>query len=200
MRSRLACGLRRAAAVVSRRVRLLVWCGKARQHHVEPNPEEMASRYGADTSVQDWREWLVCSQCGGWGIDVVVTATGRRSVRLATAALRLPLVLRLRVSLRLPLHVCDRIGATAFERLDVILDVAWERSARATIGRTRVRQLELSLDQGRSMLFGRSGAWQSKADGERGGNEQSGRHTIAELRTWVVSTASFSVKYTARTR
>jgi hypothetical protein len=31
------------------------------------------------------------------------------------------------------------------------------------------------------MLFGRSGAWQSKADGERGGNEQSGRHTIADF-------------------
>jgi hypothetical protein len=26
------------------------------------------------------------------------------------------------------------------------------------------------------MLFGRSGAWQNDADGERGGNEQSGRH------------------------
>jgi hypothetical protein len=40
------------------------------------------------------------------------------------------------------------------------------------------------------MLFGRSGAWQNDADGERRGNEQSGRHRAAELRTAVVSTAS----------
>jgi hypothetical protein len=31
------------------------------QHRVEPDPAEMADRYGADTSVLDWRERLVCS-------------------------------------------------------------------------------------------------------------------------------------------
>ena len=40
-------------------VRLIVWC-KACQHQVEPDPAEMAARYGADTSVLDWREKLVC--------------------------------------------------------------------------------------------------------------------------------------------
>jgi hypothetical protein len=48
------------------------------------------------------------------------------------------------------------------------------------------------------MLLGRSGTWQSDTDGERGGNEHSGRHRVAELRTGVVSTASFSAKDTAR--
>jgi hypothetical protein len=31
-------------------VRLIVWC-KSCQHQVEPDPVEMAARYGADTSV-----------------------------------------------------------------------------------------------------------------------------------------------------
>jgi hypothetical protein len=55
-------------------VRLIVWC-KACQHQVEPAPVEMAARYGADTSVLDWRERLVCSQCGGRDVDMVVTGT-----------------------------------------------------------------------------------------------------------------------------
>jgi hypothetical protein len=57
-------------------VRLTVWC-KACQHQVEPDPAEMAARYGADTSVLDWRERLVCSQCGGREVDMVVTGTAR---------------------------------------------------------------------------------------------------------------------------
>jgi hypothetical protein len=36
----------------SAQVRLIVWC-KACQHQVEPDPAEMAARYGADTSVLD---------------------------------------------------------------------------------------------------------------------------------------------------
>jgi hypothetical protein len=48
------------------------------------------------------------------------------------------------------------------------------------------------------MVFGRSGAWQNEADGERGGNEQSGRHRVIELRIGVVSAASFSAKDVAR--
>jgi hypothetical protein len=58
-------------------VRLIVWC-KACQHQVEPDPAEMAARYGADTSVLDWREKLVCSKCGGRQADMVVTGTKRR--------------------------------------------------------------------------------------------------------------------------
>jgi hypothetical protein len=48
------------------------------QHQVEPDPAEMAARYGADTSVLDWRERLVCSKCGGRQADMVVTGTKRR--------------------------------------------------------------------------------------------------------------------------
>jgi hypothetical protein len=55
-------------------VRLIVWC-KACQHQVEPDPAEMAARYGADTSVLDWRERLVCSRCGSRNADMVVTGT-----------------------------------------------------------------------------------------------------------------------------
>jgi len=57
-------------------VRLIVWCKKC-QHQVEPDPAEMATRYGAETSVLDWRERLVCSRCGSRQIDMVVTGTKR---------------------------------------------------------------------------------------------------------------------------
>ena len=43
------------------RVRLIVWC-KACGHRAEPDPAEIAQRYGAETTVPDWRERLVCSQ------------------------------------------------------------------------------------------------------------------------------------------
>jgi hypothetical protein len=36
----------------------------------------MAARYGAETSVLEWRDRLVCSQCGGREVDMV--ATGER--------------------------------------------------------------------------------------------------------------------------
>jgi hypothetical protein len=58
-------------------VRLIVWC-KSCQHQVEPDPAEMAARYGADTSVLDWRERLVCSKCGEREADMVVSGTKRR--------------------------------------------------------------------------------------------------------------------------
>jgi hypothetical protein len=57
-------------------VRLIVW-RKAYQHQVEPDPAEMAQRYGANTSVLDWRERLICSRCGGRPADMVVTGTKR---------------------------------------------------------------------------------------------------------------------------
>lgn len=44
-------------------VRLVVWCLDCR-HQVEPEPAEMAERYGAEMTVPDWRERLVCSACG----------------------------------------------------------------------------------------------------------------------------------------
>jgi hypothetical protein len=58
------------------RVRLIVWCKDCR-HQIEPDPAEMAQRYGAETTVPDWRERLICSQCGSREIDMVVTGTRR---------------------------------------------------------------------------------------------------------------------------
>ena len=47
-----------AAAAAS--VRLIVW-RKACQHQVEPDPAEMAARYGAETPVLDWRAFAAPS-------------------------------------------------------------------------------------------------------------------------------------------
>jgi hypothetical protein len=63
-------------AAAAAQVRVIVWC-KACQHQAEPDPAEMAQRYGADTSVLDWRERLVCSRCSGRQADMVVTGTKR---------------------------------------------------------------------------------------------------------------------------
>jgi hypothetical protein len=60
-------------------VRLIVWRKKC-QHQVEPNPAEMAARYGGETSVLEWRERLVCSRCRGRQVDMVVTGTKQRPV------------------------------------------------------------------------------------------------------------------------
>jgi Zn finger protein HypA/HybF involved in hydrogenase expression len=59
------------------RVRLIVWCLDCR-HQVEPDPAEMAERYGAETTVPDWRARLVCSACGSRNVDMVVSGTERR--------------------------------------------------------------------------------------------------------------------------
>jgi hypothetical protein len=56
---------------------LIVWC-KACGHQVEPDPAQHAQRYGAETTVPDWRERLVCSRCGSREIDMVVTGTERQ--------------------------------------------------------------------------------------------------------------------------
>ena len=45
------------------KVRLIVWCREC-GHKVEPDPDAMAERYGAEMTVPDWRERLVCSGCG----------------------------------------------------------------------------------------------------------------------------------------
>jgi hypothetical protein len=58
-------------------LRFIVWC-KDCQHQVEPDPGEMAQRYGAATTVLDWSARLVCSRCGSREIDMVVTGTKRR--------------------------------------------------------------------------------------------------------------------------
>ena len=59
------------------RVPLIVWC-KACGRRVEPDAAEMAERYGAETTVPEWRERLVCSQCGSRDVNIVVTGTERR--------------------------------------------------------------------------------------------------------------------------
>jgi hypothetical protein len=58
-------------------IRIIVWC-KACQHQVEPDPAEVAARYGAETTVIDWRGRLVCSRCGSRHINMVVNGTERR--------------------------------------------------------------------------------------------------------------------------
>jgi hypothetical protein len=57
-------------------VQLIVWCKECR-HQVEPDPAKMATRYGAETSVLDWRERPVCSHCGSRQVDMVLTGTNR---------------------------------------------------------------------------------------------------------------------------
>jgi hypothetical protein len=57
-------------------VRLIVWCREC-HHQAEPDPAEMATRYGADTPVRDWHKRLVCSRCGGREIDFVLTGARR---------------------------------------------------------------------------------------------------------------------------
>ena len=57
-------------------VRLIVWCTACR-HRVEPDPAEMAARYGAEMTVPEWHKRLVCSQCGSKAIDFVLTGDRR---------------------------------------------------------------------------------------------------------------------------
>jgi hypothetical protein len=58
--------------------RLIVWC-KVCRHQVEPDPAELAQRYGADTSVLDWRKRLVCGQCDSRRVDMVARVKCARS-------------------------------------------------------------------------------------------------------------------------
>jgi hypothetical protein len=41
-------------------------------------PGEQAQRYGAEMTLSDWRERLVCSACGSREIDMIVTGARRR--------------------------------------------------------------------------------------------------------------------------
>jgi hypothetical protein len=58
-------------------VRLIVWCRDCRRR-VEPDPAELAGRYGAEVAVLEWKERLVCSGCGSRKVDMVVSGTERR--------------------------------------------------------------------------------------------------------------------------
>ncbi len=60
-------------------VRLLVGCADC-GHRVEPDHAEMAKRYGAETTVPEWRDRLVCGECGSRRVDMVVSGTERRAL------------------------------------------------------------------------------------------------------------------------
>ena len=60
----------------AQKVRLIVWCLDCHRE-VEPDPAEQAQRYGAETSIADWRTKLVCSGCGGRRVDFVATGARR---------------------------------------------------------------------------------------------------------------------------
>jgi hypothetical protein len=47
------------------------------QHQIEPDPAELAERYGVGVAVLDWRDRLVCSRCGSRDIDMVLTGERR---------------------------------------------------------------------------------------------------------------------------
>ena len=51
---------------------LSVWCEDC-GHQAEPDPAELARRYGADTPIPEWHRRLVCSGCGGREVDFVLT-------------------------------------------------------------------------------------------------------------------------------
>ena len=57
-------------------VRLIGWCLDCRRQ-VEPDPDKMADRYGAETTVPEWHARLVCGECGGRNVDMVVSGTER---------------------------------------------------------------------------------------------------------------------------
>jgi Zn finger protein HypA/HybF involved in hydrogenase expression len=59
------------------KVTLIVWCKDCR-HQVEPDPAEMAARYGAETTVTDWAARLACGKCGSQRVEMVVSGTKRR--------------------------------------------------------------------------------------------------------------------------
>jgi hypothetical protein len=58
-------------------LRFIVWCKDCR-HKVEPDPAEMAERYGAETTLPDWSKRLISSQCGSRNINMVVSGARRR--------------------------------------------------------------------------------------------------------------------------
>jgi len=66
----------RLGSTAKAHLRLIVWCKDCR-HQVEPDPAEMAERYGAETTVPDWGKRLVCSRCGSRNVDFVVSGTKR---------------------------------------------------------------------------------------------------------------------------
>jgi len=56
--------------------RIIVWCRDCR-HQAEPDPAELARRYGADIAIPDWHKRLVCSKCGNRAADFVLIGARR---------------------------------------------------------------------------------------------------------------------------
>jgi hypothetical protein len=50
-------------------LRLIVWC-RGCGHQVEPDPTQLAERFGAERRVLDWRERLVCSK---WAVGMSIS-------------------------------------------------------------------------------------------------------------------------------
>jgi hypothetical protein len=44
----------------------------------QPDAAEMAAGFGAETTVPEWRERLVCSGCVSRDVDMVMTGTEQR--------------------------------------------------------------------------------------------------------------------------
>jgi hypothetical protein len=117
-------------------VRLIIWCRDC-NHQVEPDPAEMAARYGAETTVIDWRGRLVCSRCSGQQIDMVVSGTKRGADSYRPHASRSHLSLVPGIVYRLPLQIGDGIGSATGERLNVVLPVAGASAASFACRRPR---------------------------------------------------------------
>jgi hypothetical protein len=64
-----------------------VWCRDCK-HPIEPDPAEMAERYGATLLVPDCGKRLVCSACGSRKIDFVVTGSEPRRARASAGLSR----------------------------------------------------------------------------------------------------------------
>jgi rubredoxin len=62
-------------AAAAAQVRLIVWCHGC-GHQVEPDLGQLAEGHSAEMPpVLDWRERLVCSECGGREVDFAMTGT-----------------------------------------------------------------------------------------------------------------------------
>ena len=57
-------------------LRLIVWCWDCGRQ-VELDPTGLAGRFGAETTVLEWKERLVCSGCGTRKVDMVVSGERR---------------------------------------------------------------------------------------------------------------------------
>jgi hypothetical protein len=91
-------------------VRLVVWCRDCGRQ-VEPDPGEMAERYGPDMTVPDWQARLVCSGCGSRQVEFVGTEPS--DVERIGASNAKPVDTRRGAPLTLPLGAHDPAATAA---------------------------------------------------------------------------------------